>query len=78
MAVELVQVSEYVGASIAARLLGLTSRRVCQMCESRVFKTAHKPGSGTHARWRILRAEISVHQFNGHIVRPIKTKTAGR
>lgn len=57
---------KYVTTSIAAKLLGLTRRHVDRMCSSGIFKSAHKPGYGTKAHWRILRAEISAHIYNGH------------
>ncbi len=59
--------SEYVTPRIAARLLtGLTERRVRQMCEERVFMTAHKPGSGKAAHWKVLRSEVLAHKANSH------------
>jgi len=59
--------NEYISVHIASRLLGgLTPRRIEQMCRLGVFRTAHKPGYGTQAHWRILRAEVVAHRFNGH------------
>ncbi len=59
--------SDYITPRIAARMLsGMSLRRVQQMCEERVFQTAHKPGSGVNAHWKILRSDVLAHKANSH------------
>ena len=61
--------SEYLSLSVIAsnrkRFLPLSTRRLRQMCEAGVFKTAFKPGT-KRGMWYILRSEILAHKFNNH------------
>lgn len=41
-------------------------RQVQKMCLENVFPSAHKPGKGRKAHWRILRSEVLSHKFNNH------------
>jgi len=50
--------------TIAARLLGLSCRYVAYLCERGYFKTAHKPGFGRNAHWKINRFEIIKRKYN--------------
>ena len=67
MTIRLPEPNEYVTTAWMARCYGLTQARIRQMCMSGLFKTAHKPGSGAKASWRVLKAEAMAHQFNSHI-----------
>jgi hypothetical protein len=58
--------NDWISITIAARMLNLGNKRVRQMCCAGVFPTAHKPGSGRNAHWKLLRSEVSAHKFNGH------------
>lgn len=49
---------EYIGVTEAARLLGVTPRRIEQLCTCKVLQSAYKPGFGPRAHWRIAKAEI--------------------
>ena len=66
MTIATVKKQDFVGAHIAAKILIVSVRHVRRMCERGVFSTAFKPGYGQHAHWRILRAEVQAHRFNGH------------
>jgi hypothetical protein len=58
---------DYITPRIAAqKYLGVSVRRVEQMCRDGVFQSAFKPGLGLQAHWRILRSDVIRHQFNGH------------
>ena len=46
----------------ASALTGLSIRRLSYLCEIGDFKTAHKPGHGINAHWRIARAEAALRQ----------------
>lgn len=48
------------------KYLGLSMRQVQKMCLENVFPSAHKPGKGRKAHWRILRSEVLSHKFNNH------------
>lgn len=56
----------FISAYIAATILGLSHKHVERMCRNLVFKTAHKPGMGRKAHWKILRAEVVAHKFDSH------------
>jgi hypothetical protein len=43
---------------IAAKMLGFGMRYIQKLCEDGTFSTAHKPGKGKQARWRIARLEV--------------------
>lgn len=38
--------------------MGLSLRQVQHMCQNGVLKSAHKPGMGARAHYRIARAEV--------------------
>ena len=50
----------------ALKYLTVTVSRIEQMCRENVFPSAHKPGSGKKAHWRILREDVLAHKFNNH------------
>jgi hypothetical protein len=60
MAVKL-KAQDEISTSIAARILGLSPQRIRQMFEARIFKTAHKPGTGS---WRVSRIEVNMRKTN--------------
>jgi len=43
---------------IAAKILNFKVRYIQKLCEDGVFTTAHKPGNGRKAHWRIARLEV--------------------
>ncbi len=51
----------------AQKYLMLKVRRIEQMCRERVFPSAHKPGKGPNAHWRILRSDVINHRMNNHL-----------
>lgn len=53
-----VVVEEMIGTSEAARLLGMSRRWVETECSEGRFRTAHKPGTKTKARWKVARSEV--------------------
>lgn len=53
-----VVVEKEIGTAEAARILGLSPRRVEFLCEQGDFTTAHKPGGRPKSRWRIARSEV--------------------
>ena len=48
----------------AKHILGLSHEYVCKMCQMGVFKSAHKPGVGRKAHWRLSRKEVMDHVKN--------------
>lgn len=46
-----------IGASVAARIMHCSSRRIRQLCLENFFKTAHKP-MGPRGNWHISRLEV--------------------
>ena len=54
----------WVSTRIAAKLLDFTIRNVQTLCERRCFRTAHKPGFGLKAHWRIDRNEVIARKFD--------------
>jgi len=52
---------DLIDTSVAARILGLSPRRLRQLYEAHVFKTAHKPGTGS---WRVSRLEVLMRKAN--------------
>jgi hypothetical protein len=56
-----------VSTGVAARILGFSRRHIAWMCQNRHFKTAHKPGGGTSAHYRILRTEVIARKYNATI-----------
>ena len=59
---------DWITSRIAAskKYLNLSPRRIAQMCLANIFPSAHKPGAGPNAHWRILRSEVIAHKFNNH------------
>lgn len=59
---------DWITVRVAAspKYLGLSVRRVAEMCVANVFPSAHKPGHGRKSHWRILRSEVIAHKFNNH------------
>jgi hypothetical protein len=39
---------------------------VQKMCEGGVFRTAHKPGMGRNAHWKISSQEVNQHKYKSH------------
>lgn len=39
----------------------VSSRWITEMCKRGVFPSAKKPGYGTNAHWRVIRAEVINH-----------------
>lgn len=61
--------SDYIDLHTASgkKYLPISRRQLAAMCESKVFKTAFKPGKGGKgSKWLILRAEVLQHRINGH------------
>lgn len=56
--------TQYVGVSVAARILGISTSRIRQVLPLGVFKSACKPGFGRNANWKILRSEITDFKLN--------------
>lgn len=56
---------DFISTTEASRLLGLSPRSIQHMCEDGTFRTAHRPGRGATARWRISRAEVLARLPNG-------------
>lgn len=53
-----VPVGDEIGTVEAARLLGLSPRRMQVLFESENFKTAFKPGGTPKSNWRVSRSEV--------------------
>lgn len=51
-------VSDLISTASAARLLGISDRRVQYLCQIGNFKTASKPGGTVKSNWRIARHEV--------------------
>lgn len=58
---------DYISTHIAARQLDLSIRQVTRMFLKRLFPSAHKPGCGKNAHWKVLRTEIIKHKLKGHV-----------
>jgi hypothetical protein len=65
------KVNPEISVSIAARLLGFSVRWVQALCDNGTFATAHKPGFGRKAHWRINRNEVLKRKFNYDLNRDI-------
>jgi hypothetical protein len=61
--------SERISVHVAAskKFLNKSDRRVRQMFESGIFKSARKTGLGSHARWDMLRSELLAYLSNSTI-----------
>jgi hypothetical protein len=57
---------DYISVSIASKRLCLGVRMVQKMCEGGVFRTAHKPGMGRNAHWKISSQEVNQHKYKSH------------
>jgi len=68
---ERIEASEYIDISVVIKkkYLPISSRQVARMCESGIFKSAFKPGTGGKtSKWKVLRSEIIQHRINAHAV----------
>ena len=68
---ERVSNSEYVELSIARKkkYLPLSKRQLARMCETGIFKSAFKPGTGGRgSKWMVLKSELIAHRLNNHAV----------
>lgn len=56
---------DMIPTSVAARLLGLTSRSITLMCNLGVFVTATRPGYGSKPNWKLSRSEVICRKYGG-------------
>lgn len=55
-------IKDWISPEVAGRcILFLSQRRVEEMCQEGVFKTARRPGGGRRPHWQISRAEVVAH-----------------
>ena len=57
-----------VAARMARYLAPLSRRRIAELCQQGVFKSAHKKGFGRNSKWFISASEIIQHKLNNHAV----------
>jgi hypothetical protein len=60
------QHGDWITPETARKILPLSKRRIEQMCKEGVFPSAHQPGSGRNAHWKILRSDVLAHAYNKH------------
>ena len=56
--VRIMHASEEVTIAEAAKILGLSARRVNAMCDEGHFASAHRPSSRPKSHWRLSRREV--------------------
>lgn len=57
---------DWITPRIAMKYLPLGKRRIEQLCSMGIFPSAHKPGHGRNAHWKLLRSDVLAHAYNNH------------